>query len=479
MPRVDDADPRTRAIHINDGIPASGLFGPALLDADRSRVPWRLAPEPFPMLPSTVAHLEQLGHHLLAFYRAANRLYLASVRGKQPAWVAGYLDQGKPEQVIELARLRRFRGALPAVIRPDLMAVGQGKFVATELDSVPGGIGLLDSLMLRYHELGFSPVGGGPGMVASMARALIAESGVPNPFIAVVVSDESEVYRPEMTWVGERLNQFGTRAIAVHPRELDLSGGDIVVDFDGRLEKVDLIYRFFELHDLKNIPNADLIIHAMKKRRVAVTPPLKSQLEEKLLYALFHHPELEEFWTGELPAESFSVLRETLPPTWIMDPAEIPPHAAVVPPLTTAGRPIRRWDDLSGLTQRERELVIKPSGFSELSWGSRGVTVGHDANAEAWSEAVQGALDGFSSTPFVLQQYHQSRRVSSSYYDFESESVTDFDARTRISPYYFVTGELAELAGVLVTACPSSSKLLHGMTDAVMAPAQSDPDADI
>ena len=217
----------------------------------------------------------------------------------------------------------------------------------------------------------------------------------------------------------------------------------------------------------------------MKKRRVSVTPPLKAHLEEKLLYALFCHPELEEFWTDEIPAESLGVLRETIPPTWIMDPAEIPPHATVTPSLTTAGRPIRRWDDLVGLTQRERELVIKPSGFSEFAWGSRGVTIGHDANAETWSEAVQEALVGFRSTPFVLQQYHQSQRVRSSYYDFESESVIDFDARTRISPYYFVTGDLAELAGVLVTACPSPSKLLHGMTDAVMVPARSDPDAKI
>ena len=479
MPQVDDADPRTRALHVNNGIPASGLYGPALVDSDGSKVPWRLAPEPFPMLPSSIARLEDLGRHLLAFYRAANQLYLASVRGNQPAWITRYLDQGKPDHVVELGRLRRFRRAVPVVIRPDLMAVGPGEFVATELDSIPGGIGLLDSLMLRYRELGFDPVGGGPGMVSTMARALIAQAGVANPFVAVVVSDESESYRSEMTWVGERLNQFGVRAITVHPRQLDLSGGRIVVDFDGRLEEVDLIYRFFELHDLKNVPNSDLIIHAMKKRRVVVTPPLKAQLEEKLLYALFHHPELERFWTDALPVDSLEVLRDTIPATWVMDPADIPPQAAIFPPLATAGRPIRRWRDLFGLTQRERELVVKPSGFSELSWGSRGVTVGHDVNAGTWSEAVGQALAGFQSTPYILQHYRQSRRVSCSYYNFESESVIDFDARTRISPYYFVVGDKAELAGVLVTACPSSSKLLHGMTDAVMVPARSDPGAEI
>ena len=282
-----------------------------------------------------------------------------------------------------------------------------------------------------------------------------------------------------MTWVGERLNQFGVRAITVHPRQLDLSGGRIVVNFDGRLEEVDLIYRFFEMHDLKNVPNSDLIVHAMKKRRVVVTPPFKAQLEEKLLYALFHHPDLEQFWARELSAESLDVLREAIPATWVVDPADIPPQVGIFPPLVTAGRPIRRWDDLAGITQRERELVIKPSGFSELSWGSRGVTVGHDVNAKAWSEAVGQALAGFQHTPYVLQHYRQSRRVGCSYYDFESDSVLEFDARTRISPYYFVIGDTTELAGVLVTACPSSSKVLHGMTDAVMVPAMADAGAEI
>ena len=479
MAPVADADSRTRVLHVNQGIPASGLYGTAPLESDGSRVPWRLAPEPFPMLPSSVAYLEDLGSHLLAFYRASNRLYLASTRGSQPEWVAGYLDRGKPEGVVELARLRRFRSGVPPVIRPDLMAVAPGKFVATELDSIPGGIGLLDSLMLRYRELGFELVGDPGGAVATMARALIAEAGVENPFIAVVVSDESEAYRSEMTWVAERLNQFGARAITVHPRQLDLDGGNIVVNFDGRLEKVDLIYRFFELHDLKNIANVDLIIHAMKKRRVVVVPPMKAHLEEKLLYALFHHPELEDFWTAEIDSGSMAVLQETIPQTWVLDPRDVPPHAAITPPLRTAGKTIRRWNDLIGLSQTERKLVIKPSGFSELAWGSRGVTIGHDANADEWREDVESALGEFDRTPYILQQYHASRRLNASYYDFESESLKDFDARARFSPYYFVRGDQAELAGLLVTACPSASKLLHGMSDAVMVPAMADPEASV
>ena len=88
-----------------------------------------------------IRFFHQLGPQLLSFYRALNRLYLDSVRGIQPAWVAGYLDQGKPEGLLTYSRMKRFRDQLPAVIRPDIIPTQDG-MVITELDSVPGGIGL-------------------------------------------------------------------------------------------------------------------------------------------------------------------------------------------------------------------------------------------------------------------------------------------------------------------------------------------------
>ena len=42
--------------------------------------------------------------------------------------------------------------------------------------------------------------------------------------------------------------------------------------------------------------------------------------------------------------------------------------------------------------------------------------------------------------------------------------------RARLSPYYFVSGEKTELAGILATICPADKKVIHGMKDAVMVP---------
>ena len=60
-------------------------------------------------------------------------------------------------------------------------------------------------------------------------------------------------------------------------------------------------------------------------------------------------------------------------------------------------------------------------GFSELAWGSRGVSIGHDLPTEDWENAVENALTSFHQTPYVLQKFHRAERLTMSYYDFEQE----------------------------------------------------------
>ena len=112
---------------------------------------WRISPIPFLLPPDTLATIQTLGHHLLAFTRALNRLYFDSVRGSQPRWVADYLDQGKPGDLIAFGRMNRFRDDLPGVIRPDLLLTETGSMIS-ELDSVPGGIGITGCLAHAYRE---------------------------------------------------------------------------------------------------------------------------------------------------------------------------------------------------------------------------------------------------------------------------------------------------------------------------------------
>ena len=439
---------------------------------------WRISPVPFSIGKEELAFIESLGTPLYLFYKAANKLYYESIHNRQPEWVSGYLDQGKPQALVEYARMNRMKGLLPGVIRPDILLT-PGGMVATELDSVPGGMGITGSLGMAYSAILDNEVaGGGEGITRGFLNMLRTASHTPDPVIAIVVSEESRDYRSEMEWMARAIREGGGRAFALRPEEVLFTEEGLFFDEGDRRHKIDVLYRFFELFDLKNIPKTELILYSAKKKGVTVTPPFKPFLEEKLLYALFHHPRLRGYWIRELGEEVFSILHRIFPVTWIIDPAEMPPYG-IIPGLKMGERPVASWRELAEATQGEREFVIKPSGFSELAWGSRGVVVGHDISQEGWRDILDKALNDFYKTPYILQEYHRGRHVEVSYLDDNSgrlgslggtelNSVPVMTGRVRLCPYYFVEEEGVRLRGILATVCSLEKKLIHGMEDAVM-----------
>ena len=451
-----------RYLAVRNALVKDGLFG----ESDPNL--WRVASQPFPLSRDDVSFFQQLGDHLLTFYRALNRLYLDSVRGHQPSWVHGYLDQGKPEALTSFARMNRFRDLLPDVIRPDLIPTELGMMI-TELDSVPGGIGLTGSLSEAYMSLGDKVVGGAEGMVKGFSTMVEHRVGERPLCLAIVVSDESEAYRPEMQWLASQLASHGMESYCVHPKEIQFTEEGLLLPGRCGDQMVSVVYRFFELFDLKNIPKAELIMYSVKKGYTVITPPYKPWLEEKLAFALVHHPVLEPYWTKTLGEESFSLLKRLMPHTWVLDPEPVPP-SAIIPGLYLNGQAVSDWRMLGHATQKERQFVIKPSGFSELAWGSRGVSIGHDLPQSEWISTLDSALDSFASTPYVLQEFHKGRQYTLEYYDEKTNDWRTLGGRARLSPYYFVQGDQAKLGGILATICPKDKKVIHGMRDAIMVP---------
>jgi hypothetical protein len=432
---------------------------------------WRIATRPLPLAKDQLDFFHQLGPQLLSFYRALNRLYTDSIRGVQPTWVAGYLDQGKPEGLLTYSRMKRFRDQLPAVIRPDVIPTQDG-MVITELDSVPGGIGMTACLAALYAEGETSDlplIGGHEGMVRGFAAMLRAQLAQHTGCVAILVSEEAKDYRPEMTWLAARLRAIGLDTYCVEPRHILFTEEGLRIISEGIDQPIAVIYRFYELFDLLNIPKSELVQYAIKKGRVVVTPPYKPALEEKLAFGLLHHPALQPYWEQALGRDVFLHLTTVMPRTWILDPAPIPP-SATIPGLTIGGRAVMNWHELAAATQKERHFVIKPSGFSELAWGSRGVSVGHDMPQSEWAGAIDKALDAFPQTPHILQEFHKGRLYELDYFDPMAGEMKQMSGRARLSPYYFVSGEKIELAGILATVCPADKKVIHGMTDAVMVP---------
>jgi hypothetical protein len=448
---------------VREQIPAGGLF--AGLD-------WRISPEPFSLGEQLAKEIDSLGRVLLQFYRAVNLLYRRSAEGRQPAWVAELLDRGKPPELIELQRSPGFKNDVPRVIRPDILLTETG-FSITELDSVPGGIGLTAWLNQVYSEIGRDDVSPSQSSASSPVRSRTATrypsrkiiggaDGMIRGFecifgdakqVHIVVSEEAATYRPEMEWMA---GQFGGSKCQVQsPTFNNYADGDAV-------------YRFFELFDLANVPNAKRIFELAVEKRIRLTPPPKPLFEEKMLFALLWNRNLRDFWRQELGEAFFNRLKGAVPYTWLVDPAPLPPHAAI-PELN-----LTDWRQLKLLSQRERDLILKVSGFSEHAWGARGVYLGSDLSQADWAAAVDRAMASFSTSPFVLQRYEKPKTIETQWFDFGKNTVVPMKGRVRLCPYYFVEGEddaaRAQMGGILATVVPADKKIVHGMSDAILTP---------
>jgi hypothetical protein len=461
-------DPLERGRYVAEHLPG-GLF--RLPDGDaETRVAWRIAPQPFRLAPATVTKIEALGRDLVAFYRVLNGLYTRSARGTIPSFFAEYLDRGKPEGIVKLARQNRFRADIPQVIRPDLILTDDG-FIASELDSVPGGMGFVGAMTQTYCELGYDTVGESNGMAESFGAMLAATAQVPHPTVAIVVSEESADYRGELGWLAERLRAGGiANAYVCAPQDIVFTEEALFVRHDdGREDRIDVLYRNFELFDLLNVPKQELMLYAARHNRVKLTPPPKPQLEEKLAFALLHHATLEALWRKELGDDVFARLQALFPQTWVLDPRPLPPQAAIVG-LHASGLPVNDWLQLETLGKGDRDYVVKPSGFSATAWGSRGVSIANDLTREEWRAALVDGLAAFDRTPHILQRFHKGRRIRVDYVDPAATAVRTMDGRVRLTPYYFVAGDAVRLGGILATVAPADKRLIHGMSDAIMAP---------
>jgi hypothetical protein len=403
---------------------------------------WQWSPLPFRLPPALAKELDGMGHRLLQFVEACDLLYRQSVDGRQPGWIAELLDQGKPSELVALGRNPAFRGEIARVIRPDLVITEEG-FAICELDQIPGGIGLTAWLNETYSDLGYEVLGGKSGMLEGFSSIL--------PSGEIIVSEEAATYRPEMEWLAQRLSEWKGKA--------DWK----VSDAAPRDSWTGNVYRFFELFDLDQVPCAQGLFSAATAGEVRVTPPPKPQLEEKLWFALFWMTPLREFWLRQLGERGVQALQRWIPYTWILNPEPLPPQA-VYPRLE-----IQDWKQLGSFSQKERNLIIKISGFDGRAWGARGVSLGSDLGRPDWERAIATALEEFPEHPYILQTYRRSILSEHPLYH-DSGTVQTMKGRVRLSPYFFVSEGKANLGGALATICPADKKILHGMTDAIMVP---------
>ncbi len=462
--------PRDQARFLNDHIPA-GLFGGVGVGAER--VAWRLSPEPFRLSPATLAAIERLGPDLLRFSRVLASLYKRSARGTAPAFIADYLDRGKPEAIVRLGRQNRFKSDVPGIIRPDLILTEDG-FIAAELDSVPGGMGFVGAMAQAYCELGFDTVGERDGIARGFAAMLASVAGQGAPATAIVVSEESEDYFAELHWLAEAVTAAGLgETHACKPEQIVFTEEALFVRLpDGREEKLDVLYRNFELFDLLNVPKQELMLYAARHNRVKMTPPPKAQLEEKLAFALLHHPGARDALARGARRRGFERLRALFPQTWVLDPRPLPPQAAIVGPDAPAATPVHDWMQLDAARQERARLRRQAVGLLRARLGlarrARSPTISRARNGRP---RLREGLAAFDRTPHICSASTKGSACACRYFDRAKERRRcRWTGACACRRTYFVAGESVRLGGILATIAPADKRLIHGMTDAIMAP---------
>ena len=415
---------------LRGALPDGGLFGGGS---------WRWSPEPLKISKTEARQMMTMGFPLARFQQTCDVLYRRSAAGKLSPWLAELLDEGKPDWMVNLQRTPETAEQFPRVIRPDLILTETG-FAMSELDSVPGGIGVAAWLSKIYSDAGFDILGGPNGMLDGF-KSLMPEGGT------ILVSDESQDYRPEMEWLATQLGkEWGVMSAEEY-------------EPDSRA-----LYRFFELFDWESIPSVKKLAQGMVDGSAQITPPFKPHLEDKLWLALLWSPALKKVWEHSMRSSHLQRIREWVPFGWVMDPTPLPPHAAL--PRMNA----HSWDEVAHFSQKERKLVLKVSGFHETAWGSRGVFIGHDLSGNEWKERLETALEQSGEQPWILQEFKEGRKIEHPVFR-EDGSVEMMQGRARLCPYFFTNHEgETTFGGCLATIVPADKKKIHGMSDGVLVP---------
>ena len=340
------------------------------------------------------------------------------------------------------------------MIRPDLVLTDEGYTIA-EIDSVPGGIGLTAWLNQTYSAFDKEIIGGAEGMLEGF-QTVLPKGG------DIVIAEESATYRPEMEWIVARLKDRRAVAGVADPGSKARSTPAGVSDpgYSWRVVSAENyepqdgrdVYRFFELFDLPNIPNIDKTLRAVAEEKIKITPPIKPYLEEKMWFALFWMQPLREFWRRELGEKYFLKLQEVIPYSWLLDPTPLPQHA-VIPRLE-----IQDWREAGKFSQKDRDLLLKVSGFSPLGWGSRGISLGSDLPHTEWQQRIDDALATFDSSPMIMQKFHKGRLFEHRYWDADSGELKTMKGRVRLCPYFFVEQDKVKLRGGLGHDCSRRQK---------------------
>jgi hypothetical protein len=331
--------------------------------------------------------------------------------------VSSLLNTGKPQELLTQ------NNSDYLFVRPDLIVTSEGLKIC-EIETSPFGLGLSHLLNTGYTQAGFETLSSELEL-SNYVQSKISRSG------QIVFSDKTKSYKGQLEYTAQKIfSNEKQNWSATHIHDFDISS-------------TQPMYRAFYLSESLMDDSVNQLVN-LRLQSGDITPSITPHLEEKAILALIWDRRFENFYKKQLGETSFNQLREHIPKTWIIGQEE---HFSPGMP-----KGISTTIDLAGQTRKNRQFVVKPSGFSANSSWAEGVSLMHEKSSE---KATQILTDVCQTTShlYVVQEFHQGQKRTMNYHDNEGETQ-QIAAKIRVTPYYSTVD--GRLLTVKATGCENT-----------------------
>jgi uncharacterized circularly permuted ATP-grasp superfamily protein len=263
---------------------------------------------------------------------------------------------------------------------------------------------LLDALLASYRDWG----------------------GTEHPPRMVITDFEGVPTWHEFEILAARFTEHGVPTVVCDPRALEIHGDRLVAHGTA----VDLVYRRVLVNDIIERPDdVRVLVEAYQRRLACVANTFRCKIpHHKSFFAVL----TDERHAGRFSPEERAVIAAHVPWTRVVE-------------ARRTSSPDGSEVDLLEYTRASRDqLVLKPDD----EFGGRGVTLGWEADAAAWEQALAEAI---AATPgsWIVQQRIPVRREPFPVVEDDPHRVTTRDMLVDCAPYLFrgkVSGFLTRLS---------------------------------
>lgn len=379
--------------------------------ASSDNINFRVSPDPLLIEPAQAEALTRAGQELASYLAATQDLY------ESDETAAALLDRGKPERFL--------RETEPDYLffRPDMIITSEGLAVC-EIETSPFGLGLSELLNRAYASAGHET------MAEPEALKMHVHSRT-SPDGKILFSDKTKAFSGQLEFLAETVFGGDDRDWSAENASEANTDGDI--------------YRAHYLVEyLSDFAVRDLYDSLDDKQ--SITPSLTPQFEEKAILALIWDKRFEDFYRKALGNSSHDFLRTIIPPTWIV--GEESGFALGLP---------NNYEDsveLAKLSRRQRQYVLKVSGFSQDSAWAEGVRF-LSSTSQADAAAALAESKAKTDQLYIVQAFHEGAKLPMRYET--PDGSASMAARVRLTPYFDT--KTGDLLTIKATGCENTHRI--------------------